>query len=193
MRKVIIPLVVILLFMANIVLAETAKEWFTKGYEASKAKKYDEAIKCFKKAIKINPDYGYALSCLGHVYSKKGMTDEAIVELKKAIKIIPGSPWAHYHLGVAYSEKGMPDEAISEYKKAISLDPNHAAAHYNLGHVYCIKKMYSIGADHLYKAGLLFLKQGKRERALKSYEVLKIIKAKKLEKALYKKLYPDIK
>jgi hypothetical protein len=31
MKKLIIPLVIILLFMADIVLAETADEWFEKG------------------------------------------------------------------------------------------------------------------------------------------------------------------
>ena len=111
--------------MTKVVNSHKGKEWFEKGDKALLAKKYDEAIDCYKKAIEINPDY--------------------------------------------------------------------AAAHNNLGHAYCIKKMYSLGADHFYKAGLLFLKQGNRKWALYAYEVLKSIKSEELEKALYKKLYPDIK
>jgi tetratricopeptide (TPR) repeat protein len=68
MRKVIIPLVVILLFMANIVLAETAEEWFENGYKALKVEKYDEAIECYKKAISINPDDEMAHFALGFAY-----------------------------------------------------------------------------------------------------------------------------
>jgi tetratricopeptide (TPR) repeat protein len=85
------------------------------------------------------------------------------------------------------------DEAIIEYKKAIKTNPNDADAHLNLGHVYCEKKMEYAGAYYLYKAGLLFLKQGNRELALKAYEGLKLTKSKKLEEALFKQLYPEVK
>ena len=47
--------------------------------------------------------------------------------------------------------------------------------------------------DHFYKAGLLFIKEGNREGALNAYEGLKLTKAEELQKALFKKLYPDIK
>ena len=87
----------------------------------------------------------------------------------------------------------MIDEAIAEYKKAISINPDFAEAHLNLGITYYINKMNDASADYLYKAGLLYLKQGDREGALKMYEVLKLTKSEELEKALYKKLYPDIK
>jgi tetratricopeptide (TPR) repeat protein len=63
------------------------KEWFKKGYKALAAKKYDEAIGCYKKAIEINPDYAEAYLNLGITYGEKGMTDEEISEYKKAINI----------------------------------------------------------------------------------------------------------
>ena len=124
---------------------------------------------------------------------KKGMIDKAIAEYKKVISISPNFIFAHYNLGVAYHKKGMTDEAIGAYKKAIGIGPNYASAHLNLGMEYYIKKLGYVGADHLYKAGLIYLKQGDREGALKAYEVLKIIKAEELQKALFKQLYPDIK
>ena len=37
------------------------------------------------------------------------------------------------------------------------------------------------------------LKQGDRESALKSYEVLKKANSKELERALFDKLYPELK
>ena len=111
--------------MAIIVILHKEKEWFEKGDKALVAKKYDEAIDCYKKAIEINPDY--------------------------------------------------------------------AKAHFNLGVAYYKKKMEYVGADYLYQAGLLFLKQGDREGALKAYEVLKLTKTKELQIAIYKKLYPEVK
>ena len=53
--------------------------------------------------------------------------------------------------------------------------------------------MKNVGADHFYKAGLLYLKQGDREGALEIYEGLKLTKSKKLEESLFKQLYPEVK
>jgi tetratricopeptide (TPR) repeat protein len=122
--------------------------------------------------------------------------DEAIDCFKKAISINPDdeiAEIAHYSLGVAYADKGMLDESISEYKKAISINPDYAGAHLSLGITYCICGMDDVDADHLYKAGLLFLKQGNKGWALKAYEALKLTKAEGLQKALFKKIYPEIK
>jgi tetratricopeptide (TPR) repeat protein len=243
MKKLIIPLVVILIFMANIALAETAEEWIFKGDEALIDGKGDEAIKCYKKAISINPDDAMAHYKLGVVYHKKGMIDEAIVEFKKAISINPDNADAHLNLGLAYdgkgmtdeaiaefkkaikkftsdypkkgkineitykfnyamahnnlgvlySKKGMIDEAISTYKKVIEINPDNAMAHYRLGAAYCVKKKVSLGGDYFYRAGLIFLKKGKKKWALKAYEALKLTKSEELQKKLFKKLYPDIK
>jgi tetratricopeptide (TPR) repeat protein len=226
MKKLFIPLVVILLFMADIVLAETAAEWFGRGFEAYKAKKYDKAISAYKQAIKIDPNYANTHYNLGIAYGKKGMLYDAIIEFKKAISINPTDADVHYNLGAAYGDKGMIDEEIAAYKKvisldptaadahnnlglayskkgmlneeiaaykkAISLDPNYATAHHNLGLAYCIKKMQNVCADHLYKAGLLNIKQGNREDALKAYEVLKLTKSEELQKTLFKKLHPEV-
>jgi len=43
------------------------------------------------------------------------------------------------------------------------------------------------------KQAYCFLKQGNKEWALKAEEELKFTKSEELEKALYKKLYPEIK
>jgi tetratricopeptide (TPR) repeat protein len=143
--------------------------------------------------LKKYPEVARAHNNLGVFYDKKkGMTDEAIAKFKKAISINPDFEDAHYNLGVNYCKKRMIDGAISEFKKAIEINPDHVGAYYNLGVVYYINKMNYASADHFYKAGLLYLKQGDREGALNAYEGLKPTKSEELEKALYKKLYPDV-
>jgi tetratricopeptide (TPR) repeat protein len=177
------------------------------GLAYSKKGMLDKAISEYKKAIKIKPDYALAHLNLGVVYDNKGMVDEAIseykiaisinpdfAEYKIAISINPDFAFAPYALGLAFGKKDMIDEKISEYKKAIKINPNDALAHFNLGATYVNNKMESVGAEYLYKAGLLYLKQGNREEALNIYEALKrFITSEELEKALFKQLYPDIK
>ena len=193
MKKSLSLIIAILFFMVGVGWCETAEEWFKKGNTALDVKNYDEAISMYKKAIVINPDFAEAHYNLGWIYVEKGMLDEAISEYKKTITINPDLANAHFNLGRIYEKKERLDEAISEYKKAIAINPNYADAHFNLGFAYGVKGILSISADHLYKAGIQYLKQGDRDSALKTYEVLKKTNSKELEQALYEKLYPELK
>lgn len=152
----------------------------------------DEEISEYKKAITLNPNLTEAHNNLGFVYSERGMLDEAITEYKQAIAINPNHVLAHNNLGIAYNEKGMLAEAISEFKRTISIDPNNALAHHILGIAYNKKGLNSLAAEHYYKAGLLYIKRGDRENALKAYEDLKLTHSEEEEKALFEKLHPEL-
>ena len=43
------------------------------------------AEKCFKKAVKLNPNYAEAYNNLGNILQLQGKNDQAVVCLKKAI------------------------------------------------------------------------------------------------------------
>ncbi len=222
MQKPISLILLILILATGIAWAEKAKGWFEKGNSAMEAGYYNVAIKCFEKAITIDPDDSETHLRMGHVYNKKSNTKKAISYYKKAIAIDPDFARAHYSLGTVYDKKGKLDKAISEFKKSIAINPNLAEAHRELGSAYNEKKMYdeavtelkraveldhndsqahsqigiaylakgvdSAAAKHLYRAGLLFLKQGDKRSALKAYEDLKRTKSKELELSLFKKL-----
>jgi len=173
---------------------ETEEEkWIHKGADAFKAMNYEEAIKCFKKAIAINPSNEEIHYNLGIAYHDKGTLDEAITAFKKALALNPGYADAHYNLGITYDQKEMLDKAIVEFKEVIAIESNSADAHHNLGYTYYKKGLNSMAADHLYRAGLLNLEQGNEKWALKAYDDLKLTNSKELEQKLYEKLYPDRK
>ena len=152
---------------------------------------HEEAITAYKNALALNPAHSSAHSNLGSVYYRKGMLAEAIAAYIKALAIDPSSLDTHYNLGFTYYKQGMLDESIETYKKLLQLKPTYAMAHNALGTVYRDKGQPSLAADHFYQAGVLFLKQDNRERALDSYEHLKQTQSKsELEQALYKELYP---
>ena len=166
-------------------------EWFKKGYNASMAKKYDEAIEYYKKAIAINPNYADAHANLGVNYIQKGKFDEAISNLKEAIKIDQMNAGAHFNLGLVYDKKGKIDEAIFEYEKTIDIDPCFAKAYQNLGIAYFDKNLESMAAECFYKASLLFLEQNNIEGALKAHDALTLTESEELEQALSEKLFPE--
>jgi Flp pilus assembly protein TadD len=169
------------------------EEWLHKGIDAFKAMNYEEAIKCFKKAIAINPNNEEIHYNLGIAYHDKGTLDEAITAFKKALALNPGYADAHYNLGITYDRKEMLDKAIVEFKEAIALESNSADTHHNLGYTYYKKGLNSMASDYLYQAALLHLEQGNKKWALKAYDDLKLTNSKELEQKLYEKLYPDRK
>jgi tetratricopeptide (TPR) repeat protein len=83
-------------------------------------------------------------------------------------------------------------------EKAAKLDPDNAKANYALGIHYYYAGQYIFAADRLYKAGLLYIKKGDREKALEIYSFftenvnpfLKIADSKEIKDNFLKKLYP---
>lgn len=172
---------------------EEAKQLVQKGNTSFAAQRYDEALAYYKRAIALDPVSIDAHYDLGVTYGTKGMLDESIAAYAKVITIDPHNAQAYNNLGAAYEKKGMLNDADSSYEKAVAADPNLAPAQYNLGKSYLSKGAKSLAAEHLHKAGLLFLKSSNREWALKSLDLLKLTNSKELEKDLYEKLNPSPK
>ena len=209
MKRLLSSLSVILIFVASIVYANTsdtkldlekakitkkpveADAWFNKGNTAYDTQNYDEAIKCYKEAIALDPDFVSAYYNLGVIYGKKGMLDESIAAYKKALEINPDYYMARNDLASAYMKKNMLDEAISELQKILAIKPDLPHAHFNLGYCYLSKGDKHLAANHFYKAGMLFADRGNKDWTQKSYEQLKKTNAGELEKALLERMNAD--
>ena len=95
------------------------------GVALAKLKLYNEAIKSFKEAIRIDKHYSPSRANLGRAYRKKG---EKSLMLQEAVAL--------FESGNYYFKKGMIKEAIISYKELIGLVPNSVAAYGNLGMLY---------------------------------------------------------
>jgi tetratricopeptide (TPR) repeat protein len=93
----------------------------------------DEAMREFRKAIRLKPDYALAHNNLGSALNRKGQIDEAIGEFQEVIRLKPNYAEAHKNLGMALFRQGQTDEAIRELQAATRLKPDDAEAHHNLG------------------------------------------------------------
>ena len=121
---------------------ESAEEWFKKGNEATEARDYEKAIRCFDRTVALDPNHLGGYRNMGCVFGMRGMWDEAIEPFKKALAMNPDDAQIHHNLGFCWYKKGMLDEAIAEFEKAIALDLEFRDAYHNLGIVYGKKKMF---------------------------------------------------
>ena len=115
-QKALSLIVIILVVMASIAWGLSEEEWFAKGHQAREAGNFDEAIRCYKQAIAIDPKYAPAHNNLGSMYGSLGMLDDAIIEYQKAIAIDPDYTLAHNNLARAYIQQGLKDTEGINFK-----------------------------------------------------------------------------
>ena len=106
------------------------------GLILTEQKKIDEAIACYEKGIKIDPNYAVIYNNLGSIYQSKEDYQKAESYFKKSIDLDKKMPEAQNNLGNLYLELNEHQKAITCYKNAIKNNPEFFASHYNLGVVY---------------------------------------------------------
>jgi Tfp pilus assembly protein PilF len=94
--------------------------------------KSNEAVKHYRVALSIEPNYSTANTNLGVWLTKHNRLDEAIYYFQKALKSDPNSSSTHNGLGVALAKKGNYSQALKEFYIALKLNPESNSAKQNL-------------------------------------------------------------
>lgn len=108
--------------------AELNNDKMAEGIELYEQGKYQEAIKCFDKAIKINPDNASACVNKGVALKNLDKYQEAIKCFDQAIKINSADAAIYYNKGVAFEYLGNYQEAIKSYNQALKVNPDYTGA-----------------------------------------------------------------
>lgn len=124
---------------------EYAHEYYLMGNECiTKAHDANAAIRCFDKALNLNPNYVDAWVRKGVTLLDIGEDYDAQVCLNKAVKLSPKSFKARYNRGKCLLKLKYYDEAILDFQQAVSIKPKHAASH-----EYLAEGFRAIGEDEL--------------------------------------------
>ena len=124
---------------------EYAHEYYLMGNECiTKAHDANAAIRCFDKALNLNPNYVEAWVRKGVTLLDIGEDYDAQVCLNKAVKLSPKSIKARYNRGKCLLKLKYYDEAILDFQQAVSIKPKHAASH-----EYLAEGFRAIGEDEL--------------------------------------------
>ncbi len=111
--------------------AEYARHTDT-AVEAMKARRYDDAVAAWRKALDLAADDARTHNGLGVALMETGQPAEAIVHYRKALALNPSYPEAHNNLGEALSGQGAVKEAVGAFERALVLDPDYTVARSNL-------------------------------------------------------------
>lgn len=112
------------------------------GAQYFKKNSYAKSLKCFDKAIDLNPGYAKAYANRGAVYFKQQDYDNALSNLNRAIELNPINAIAFNSRGAVYSVQKDYDSALSDFTRSIELNLEYAGAYGNRGIVYSEQEDY---------------------------------------------------
>jgi tetratricopeptide (TPR) repeat protein len=94
-----------------------------------------EAVDCFERSLKLNPDNGIAAANLANLYRRIGRFEEGVALARIGVKHHPDKIWAMNILGLIVRELGRYEEARGIFHEALKINPNAPNVIYNLANV----------------------------------------------------------
>jgi tetratricopeptide (TPR) repeat protein len=126
--------------------------WYNLGNDYFKKNEFDDAIKSFEEAIKINLKDANALNNIGCIYFQKKEYNKAIEYFEKSIKLNPEHENAWKNLSSALLLNGEYDKSIIILTNLVDKNPDNATALYNFSCIYALKGDIQKSMDYLSKS-----------------------------------------
>ncbi len=93
------------------------------------ARRFNEAVDAYRKALDIDPSNVNVRVDMGTSYRYSGMPQKAVEEFRKAVKTDPKHAYAHLNLGVVLAfDLGDTKGGIGEFETFLKLAPNDPRA-----------------------------------------------------------------
>ncbi len=129
-------------------LAGGARSLQTRGNEAYRQGRLDEALEAYRQAVEAAPDNGEFRVNLAAVLSKMDDLDGAAGHLRQALRLDPRDALGHFNLAAVLARQGYDREALEHYDKAIALRPDYKNAHFNLANALLRLGRSEVAAAH---------------------------------------------
>lgn len=128
----------------------SSQAWCALGNSFSLARETDKALKCFKRAIQLNPTSPYAHTLQAHEHINNDAYETARECFEKALRVDRFHYNAWYGLGMVYMRLGAADEAETHFLRATSINAG------NIVLICCV--------------GMIYEKKGRHAEALEQYK-----------------------
>lgn len=132
---------------------ESADAWFCLGEGYEGTEQYDEAVRSYREALRIQPKDAASWYNLGTTYDYLKQYNEAMRAYQEALRIQPKDAMAWFRLGMTYgSGLNQYSDAIKAFSEALRIQPTDVKSWYNLGLAYYENKQYDQSIHALQEA-----------------------------------------
>jgi len=115
-------------------------------------KRYTEALEDLNKAIKVDPEYDWAIARRGDILRVLGNYTNALEDLNHAIELNPREIWFFAARGETYRSMGNNVKALEDFNYAIDKNPKFAWGIAARGNYYILLKQFHKGLADLNRA-----------------------------------------
>jgi tetratricopeptide (TPR) repeat protein len=129
-----------------------AEEFINRGRDAGSKNNYEEAIKEFSQALKIDPSNTTALDARSNAYFRTKQTQLAVQDLDRVINIDPKNDFALMRRGILHAYLDQYQLALQDYQQSIKLNPEKCG-----GYTLAANAAMELGMYHDARS---YLKQG---------------------------------
>ncbi len=130
----------------------TAQGYYNRAKSAAQQGETVEAIKLYQESIRLNPQYGRALTGLGAIYLAQKRIDDAQSLFDRAIEIDPNHATALINLAMIDQMRGNLEAAVRRLRKVVSRNSEYHEAQLSLGAALASMKQHEEAIQHLVKA-----------------------------------------
>jgi len=97
---------------------------------------FEEAIRRYRVARNLRPDYIAVLVNLGNIFLEQNRLQDAMESFRAALEIDENNPAAHYGLGQVAVSRRSYSEAVDHFEKTLAQVPGANRVHYSLAMAY---------------------------------------------------------
>ena len=100
--------------------------------------KFEAALTELQQAVKLDPQYGFAINMLAYTYAQLQKYDQAIEWFKKYALVSPADANPLDSLGDVYYNIGKFDEALEKYEEALRIKPDFGSG-YKISYIHALR------------------------------------------------------
>lgn len=166
--------------------------WCAVGNAWSLARDPEQALRCFKRATQLDPNFAYAFTLQGHEHVANEEYEKALTAYRQAITADRRHYNAYYGIGRVQERLGAYDKAYDHYYAAQTINPNNAVLICCMGGVL-EKQKQMVQALNAYTKAAELAPRAAQTRYKKARALLTLgnIEAAQKELMILKDLAPD--
>lgn len=130
----------------------SAQEHYNLAKAAAQQGQKEQAMEQYRAALRLQPEYGEALTGLGALLLMEKRVEEARPLFEKALSIDPNHATALVNMAMIDQARGDSARALERLRSVVARNPDFAEARLNLGSLLASMKKHDEAITHLSKA-----------------------------------------